>query len=229
MAEQQQQQQQHRGGHIDPTAVSSICENLMRVVEQLHSTTPSRHEESHFHTQPGPSSSGPSSSGQSHLAWVASSRTPPAPQPRRSFPSGSAIAGQLFKSGQSSSAIFDRKGKRRRIDPCEKWTHNFICLADSGQQCVPNISEKGRLQMGGLGEKNVELQVEYDLDVQLYSYFEKLRDAGGYKLLIQGQNCCLELLPIPPNGYTVAYLKSLISHAKIISDPFKRILNSMTQ
>ena len=143
MAEQQQQQH-HRCGHIDPTAVSSICENLMRVVEQLHSTMPSRHEGSHFRNRPGPSSSrgrpssssGPSSSGhssngQSHLAWVASSHTPPAPQPRRSFPSGSAIAGQLFKSGQSSSAIFDRKGKRRRIDPREKWSHNFYCLPGS--------------------------------------------------------------------------------------------------
>lgn len=81
--------------------------------------------------------------------------------------------------------------------------------------------------MGGLGEKNVELQVEYDLDDQLYSYFEKLRDAGGYELLLQGQNRCLELVPIPPNGYTVAYLKSLISHAKIHIRPIQKDL--MTQ
>ncbi len=41
--------------------------------------------------------------------------------------------------------------------------------------------------------------------------FPKLNNAGGFELLrVDGKQRCLEVIPIPPGGYTVDYLKDVI-------------------
>ena len=50
--------------------------------------------------------------------------------------------------------------------------------------------------------------------------FPKLKDAGGYELLRVGaRNRCLEVIPIPPGGYTVEYLKDVVQQAKVYIRP----------
>ena len=56
--------------------------------------------------------------------------------------------------------------------------------------------------------------------------FLKLKDAGGYELLRVGSGGgrTLEVIPIPPRGYSVDYLKDVVSKQKYISSLYKQVL-----
>uniref|UniRef100_A0A1X7U220 Uncharacterized protein n=1 Tax=Amphimedon queenslandica TaxID=400682 RepID=A0A1X7U220_AMPQE len=86
-------------------------------------------------------------------------------------------------------------------------------------QCfVPNPCKKAQLKLSQLGEKNIDMYTRADSDEfhdNLTTHFPKLELAGGFEHLRQGSNKTLELIPPPPEGYSVEYLRSVITNAKL--------------
>ena len=70
----------------------------------------------------------------------------------------------------------------------------------------------------GLGVKKLSLSLDNDSDdinYYILESFPKLQGAGGYELLRATSSRCLEIIPTPPDGYTVTYLKDVVQQAKI--------------
>lgn len=67
---------------------------------------------------------------------------------------------------------------------------------------------------------------DYD-DVHYYivEAFPKLKEAGGYELLRASNGRVLELIPVPPDGYSVSYLKDVMQQAKIYIRPIQKCLD----
>ena len=56
--------------------------------------------------------------------------------------------------------------------------------------------------------------------------FPQLKEAGGYELLRVGtRSRNLELIPIPPGGYTAQYLKEVVQQAKVYIRPIQADLD----
>ena len=86
-----------------------------------------------------------------------------------------------------------------------------------GQGCPPSTSKQIELTLNGLGEKKIIFPKEDDLgDVhkKILECFPVL--CAGYMLLRAGDGRSKDLLliPMPHNGYTVPYLKSVLGQAK---------------
>ena len=72
----------------------------------------------------------------------------------------------------------------------------------------------------GLGQKNLSLfehSESWEFHEELLEAFPKLKEAGGYGLLRTSDRNTKELvvIPSPSGGYTVAYLKTIVSQAKV--------------
>ena len=52
----------------------------------------------------------------------------------------------------------------------------------------------------------------------------RLKDAGGYELLRATNGRLLEVIPLPPDGYSVAYLRDVAQQAKIYIRPIQKYL-----
>ena len=52
---------------------------------------------------------------------------------------------------RSRSNSYGQTGQSRYFKPQDTWTHDFICLANHEQRCVPTRMEKIKLQNAGLG------------------------------------------------------------------------------
>lgn len=63
-----------------------------------------------------------------------------------------------------------------------------------------------------------------DINYYVLEAFPKLKDAGRYELLRASSGRRLELIPTPPDGYTVAYLKNVVQQTKIYIRPIQRSL-----
>ena len=97
------------------------------------------------------------------------------------------------------------------------WSRSFICLASTGQFCPPSTSERIALTLNGLGEKKITFPKEGnagDVHEKIIQCFPALR--AGYELLRVGDGRSKDLLfiPMPENGFTVPYLKSVLGQAK---------------
>ena len=95
---------------------------------------------------------------------------------------------------------------------------------------VPDHGQKTALALAGLGEKKLSLYFHSDakeLCDQLLDYFPKLLKAGEYGLLRCGDKGerNLVLIDVPPAGYTVEYLKAVVSSAKIYIRPLQKNLD----
>ena len=55
--------------------------------------------------------------------------------------------------------------------------------------------------------------------------FPKLKDTGGYELLRASNGRVLEVVPVPPEGYSAAYLKDVMQQAKIYIRPIQKSLS----
>lgn len=66
-----------------------------------------------------------------------------------------------------------------------------------------------------------------DLFTELLHHFPKLRDGGGYELLLAGCRGGRELTPLEPpsDGYSVQFLKSVVAASKIFVRPLQKDLN----
>ena len=62
----------------------------------------------------------------------------------------------------------------------------------------------------------LSLTDDYD-DIHYYvlEAFPTLKDAGGYEHLRASNGRTLDVIPIPPGGYAVAYFKDVMQQAKI--------------
>ena len=130
-------------------------------------------------------------------------------------PPGSSRQGRNFPRNSRQSG---RNGKAHgRAAANASWSRSFICLANAGQGCPPSTSERIELTLNGLGEKKIIFPKDGDAgDVheKILECFPALR--AGYELLRlgDGRSKDLLLIPMPQNGYTVPYLKSVLGQAK---------------
>ena len=117
-------------------------------------------------------------------------------------------------------------GKKRKI-PLRVWTREFICLARTGDNRPPSSLEAGQLMMAGLGRKSItffEHGDAADVHDEIMAAFPVLRE-NGYELLRAGpKNSNLQLIPPPPGGYYVQYLKEVVRNAKVYIRPLQNDL-----
>ena len=121
----------------------------------------------------------------------------------------------------------NKKSKKVRIT---MWEHEFICLAKCGQTIPPSPMEKAELINAGLGPRKLSLLecgVSWEFHEEIMSAFPKLSEGGGYELMRTQPNNNRELCVIPPQsgGYTVEYLKNIVSQAKIFIRPIQKDLS----
>jgi len=79
----------------------------------------------------------------------------------------------------------------------------------------------------GLGQKKVYMPLYSDSDdVNHYNLdtFPQLKGAGGYELLRSTSGRLLEVIPLPPDGYSATYLKDVVQQAKIYLRPIQKNL-----
>lgn len=83
--------------------------------------------------------------------------------------------------------------------------------------------------IAGLGRKSLsflEAAEGDDIKWEIMHQFLKLKEAGGYELLRVGSlSRSLEVIPIPPGGYTVQYLKDVVQQAKVYIRPIQADLD----
>ena len=118
-------------------------------------------------------------------------------------------------STSSSSVQSPSASKRRKRNTFffkrETWTHEFFCLADKDQMVVPSRSLKVQLQEAGLGRKKVCLNGRADateVKTTLEESYPKLKEGGGFEILRGPSPSELTLIPPPPSGYTVKFLRN---------------------
>ena len=104
--------------------------------------------------------------------------------------------------------------KRRRLPqfvPKDTWTHDFLCLADRYQDCQPSRGQKCDLQLAALGRKKIVFKKDDNASAvvaKTEENFPKLQSCGGFEILRSGaSNKNLVLIPPPPSGYSVPFLR----------------------
>ena len=110
------------------------------------------------------------------------------------------------------------------------WEHQFVCLASKTQCSPPGPIDCGHLIQAGLGGKTLSFVETSDAEMfheDLLDAFPKLRTGGGYELLRTNERNTrsLDVIPPPPSGYAVEYLKSVAGQAKIYIRPLQRDLD----
>lgn len=125
------------------------------------------------------------------------------------------------------SLSLTRKSRKRKL---QLWEHAFCCLASTDEDSPPSAMERARLMQAGLGEKKLSFMENADAEDihhDLIETFPKLRMGGGYELLCTSERNTrlLDVIPQPPSGYTVTYLKSVAGQAKIYITPLQRNLD----
>lgn len=142
----------------------------------------------------------------------------------------------IFKWNPSNSVGQKRKGtrgpgsqKKRKSLPI--WTHSFVCLCSTQANTPPDSQERARLQIAGLGEKKISLNIyadAHDVYDELMFQFPKLSDGGGFELLRindRGGAKMLEVINAPDAGYNVLFLKAVVQQAKIYVRPLQKDLS----
>ena len=105
------------------------------------------------------------------------------------------------------------------------WSRSFVCMATAGQQTPPSTSERIDLSLNGLGEKKLSFPKEgnsAEVHETILAAFPVLGE--GYEILRAGEGRSKQLLliPMPPNGFSVSYLQSVLGQAKGYLRPLQR-------
>lgn len=170
-----------------------------------------------------------------HIPPVPSSRTPPistshfpAVPPRSTVyqprPDNVQVhLSRLFRPHQRGSGAGARKRKRET-----PWSHTFICLPDRQWSSMPTVEEARYYSSCGLGRKTVWFpHNEGDhsfFSEHLLSAFPPLRDAGGFLLARGSRGKALEEISIPPEGYSLSFVRSACTRAPLYIIPLQRSL-----
>ena len=111
------------------------------------------------------------------------------------------------------------------------WTHVFVCLSSKDANSPPDMQERASLQIAGLGEKRVSINLysdAHDVYHELTNQFPKLSEGGGFELLRVndrgGAARRLELINPPESGYDM-FLKAVVQQAKIYIRPLQKDLS----
>lgn len=103
------------------------------------------------------------------------------------------------------------------------WTRSFVCLAVAGKQTPPSMAERIDLSLNGLGEKKLTFPKDGNV-TEVHEVIVSAFPAPGecYEILhvTEGQSRELLLIPMPPNGFNVTYLQSVLGQARDTSGPF---------
>ena len=111
-----------------------------------------------------------------------------------------------------------------------KWQNDFVCLASTTASKVPCNMDKAELIRAGLGLQQLSFYLHGDSSdfyEDIVCAYPKLRSGGGFELLrsCEGNSKELAIIPPPPAGYTVSYLKSIMGHAKVYIRPLQSDLS----
>lgn len=126
--------------------------------------------------------------------------------------------------------VTTRSGDCRVFPVKNTWTKLFVCLSCTSDNEVPTASAKINLSFAGLGEKKVVFQKDGKAShvyEKLVSEFPPLAEGGGFEILRTTENSSKMLcaLPVPPGGYTVPYLKSVLGQARGFIRPLQKDLS----
>ena len=108
------------------------------------------------------------------------------------------------------------------------WSQTFICLSCPDQNEPPDSKTRAKLQPAGLGAKRLSLFQDGDpeeLHEELVQQYPKLSSGGGYELLHASSNRKLEIIPVPQEGCSVNFLRSVVHRAKVYVRPIQRDLD----
>ena len=196
----------------------TCAQSLMELVNQLpagqSSVQPSTSSNSTIHTPPTPTS-------------ISSNSLSSGSRGRNSFQSSSSSSfsehQRLFRGHQGRS----RGGRRQSHPYMRKLSLNFVCLSSITASYIPDTAEKISLTVAGLGEKRIVFDDSDDncsFDRVIKSSFPQLSSTGGYEMLRVSHRYSksLKLVPPPPNGYNVQYLKSIFGQSKAYIRPLQR-------
>lgn len=148
----------------------------------------------------------------------------PGPRPR-----GDPFAerNRLFNFGKRKPPKDHTRSKKKKLS---LWTHDFVCLSSTAYEKPPTSFQAGELMQAGLGKKSVSVLSFADsseLHDEIMSTFPALVDGGGYELLRAGEagsRNSLVVIPQPPEGYTVDYLREVVRQAKVYIRPLQKDL-----
>jgi len=132
--------------------------------------------------------------------------------------------------GPSKKILVTTRSGECKVFPVKNtWTKLFVCLSRTNDQEVPSTSDKISLSFAGLGEKKIVFQKDGKAShvfEKLIEEFPPLAEGGGFEILRTTENSARKLtaLPVPPGGYTVAYLKSILGQARGFIRPLQKDL-----
>ena len=186
-------------------------------------------------SSPGPTSSGSTSNAPicdrpGNSQWSCSSG-----HSQRRF--GSQRPGFVPGRGCCPSWMAERRTAFRRtgVNKSKKvklsmWDREFICLAYTAQTTPPSPMDKAELIRAGLRPRKLsffEFGDSNEFHEMIISAFPKLMEGGGYELLrtVPNNNKELYVIPPPHGGFTVEYLKSIVSQAKVYIRPLQKNLS----
>lgn len=140
---------------------------------------------------------------------------------RRSFPS-------LSGGGNRAAAPKPKKAKRTGvqfiIQPKETWTHDFCLLSSTIANTSPTISNLARLKDAGLGRTKVTFPDKNanfcKLKEALEKEYEKLKSQDGAFEFLRAESGGsvrpLKVITMPADGYTIPYMRNVVSNNTLI-------------
>ena len=133
----------------------------------------------------------------------------------------------------SLSRLFSPYAGRSQTVP-SIWEHAFYCCSSPDTDSIPTTEANASLVMSGLGKKNIKLSEKSNANefiAKIVETFPPLKGAGGFKLMRSYRGRQLGDIPMPPEGYTVQYLKetSGLNRAVAYVVPFQASLPIVRQ
>ncbi len=110
------------------------------------------------------------------------------------------------------------------------WTHKFFLFSNNTSRQVPTLREKVQHGLAGLGDRDMVFDKDGNsehIKKKLQESYPVLNGCGGFEIMrtISGSCKILEIVPVPPGGYNVPYLKSVLSQAKAYIRPIQKHLS----
>ena len=135
---------------------------------------------------------------------------------------------QGLSSGRKrSSSTTDSLGKKKAALSSATWTRDCICLGYREQDWVPSLEEKMALASSGLGLKRLTFSQNGD-DAHIWNVlknaFPKLAEVSYELLRPNPHSKKLLVIAVPPNGFTIPYLKDVVGQAKLYVRPASKDL-----
>ncbi len=110
------------------------------------------------------------------------------------------------------------------------WTHKFFLFSSNTSRQVPTSREKVQHRLAGLGDRDVVFDKDGNsehIEKKPQESYPVLNGCGGFEIMrtISGSCKILEIVPVPPRGYNVPYLKSVLSQPKAYIRPIQKHLS----